>query len=147
MRYTGTVDQLVEYAQGVMVLALLFGAVAAAVATGLAAVLPPQSRIVRALFIALGSLLAVAAALLVVYAAGPDSYYQADYTSRWEHAQRFMGTTPVVIAVAGGIATAACLVVAALSPARRVVRLLAGLAAILSCFMLVFGWFALTAGH
>jgi hypothetical protein len=147
MRYSGTLDQIVDYGEGLIVLALLFGAAAAAVTTGLAAVLDAKSRIVRAMFIALGSLLGFASAWLVLYAHGADSYYGSDYTSRWEHADRFMGTTPIVIAVIGGIATAVCLFAAASSPTRRVIRLLAGPAAVLACFMLLFGWFALTAGH
>jgi len=126
---------------------LLLGAVAAVIVTVLAAALPAASRLVHAVFITLGALLAVGSGWLVLYAAGADSYYDpADY-SRWDHAQRFLGTTPIVVAVVGAAATSALLFASAFSPARRVCRLVAGPAAALSCLLLLFGWFALTAGH
>lgn len=147
MRYSATLDQLVESTGIVIVPALLFGAVAAIVATGLAAVLSETNRLVRAVFIGLGTLLAVGAGWLILYAAGPDSYYEPGHYSRWEHAGRFLGTTPIVLAVVGAMATSVLLYASAFSPARRVLRLAAAPAAALSCVLLVFGWFDLTAGH
>ena len=147
MRYSETLDRLVDYAGAVIVPSLLVGAVAAVIAAVLAAALPAASRLVRAVFMTLGALLAVGSGWLVLYAAGPDSYYDPANYSRWEHAERFLGTTPIVLGVVGAAATSALLFASAFSPARRVWRLLAGPAAALSCLLLLFGWFALTAGH
>jgi hypothetical protein len=139
-------DELVEYAGVVVIPMLLLGALGAVIVTGLGAALPDRSRLVRIGFVVLAVLLAASAAWLVLYAAGPDSYYAAGY-SRWEHAERFMGTTPVVIAVVAAVITSAWLLTIAFADRRASLRLLAPPAAAISCLLLVFGWFALTAGH
>jgi hypothetical protein len=89
----------------------------------------------------------VSSAWLIAYAGGADTYYEPDQVSRWEHAQRFIGIWPVVLAVTGAAVTSLALLVSALSGTRRDLRLLAAPGAALSCFLLIFGWFALTAGH
>jgi hypothetical protein len=139
--------ELVDYAAVLIVPSLLLGIVAGLVLTGLAASVPNRSRIVRAGCLVLGTLLAAGSAWVVLYAAGPDSYYEPMHYSRWEHAGRFLGTSPVVFAVIGGFAASFLLFASARGPTRRVLRLAAGPAASLACLLLLLGWFALTAGH
>jgi hypothetical protein len=150
MRYLVGVHVLAEFADqaGVLLVPLLLlGTIVAVVMTGVAAVLSTQGRAVGVVYVALGILLATSSVWLVLYAAGPDSYYEPSHYSRWEHAGRFLGASPVVIGVIGAVATSILLIASAFSPARRVLRLAAAPAAALSCFLLVLGWFALTAGH
>jgi disulfide bond formation protein DsbB len=136
-----------EYAAALIVPLLLIGATVAIVVAGLATVFQARNRFVRVAYAGLGVLLAVSSAWLVLYATGADTYYDPAHVSRWDHAQRFMGTWPVSLAVIGAVATSIVLFASACSRVRDAVTLVAAPAAALSCFLLIFGWFALTAGH
>jgi hypothetical protein len=136
-----------EYAGALMVPLLLIGATLAIVVAGLATVFQARSRLLRFAYASLGALLAVSSAWLVLYATGADTYYEPTHVSRWDHAQRFMGTFPVSLAVIGAVATSIVLFASAFSRAHGAVNLVVAPAAALSCFLVIFGWFALTAGH
>jgi Ni/Fe-hydrogenase subunit HybB-like protein len=136
-----------EYAGALILPLLLIGATLAIVVAGLAAVFHARSRFLRVAYTSLGALLAVSSAWLVLYATGADTYYEPTHVSRWDHAQRFMGTWPVWLAVTGAVATSIVLFASAFARRRRAVNLVAAPAAALSCFLLILGWFALTAGH
>jgi disulfide bond formation protein DsbB len=135
-----------EYAAALVVPLLLVGATLAIVVAGLATVFQPRSRFLRVAYASLGVLLAISSAWLVLYATGADTYYHSD-VSRWDHAQRFMGTWPVSLAIVCALATSIVLFASAASRARGALNLMAAPAAALACFLLIFGWFALTAGH
>ena len=135
------------YAGALILPLLLIGATLAIVVAVLATVFQARSRFLRVAYASLGVLLVVSSAWLVLYATGADTYYEPTHVSRWDHAQRFMGTWPVSLAVIGALATSIVLFANAFSRARGVVKLVAAPAAALSCFLLIFGWFALTAGH
>lgn len=137
-------DELVQYAGVVVIPTLLLAALGAVLLTGLGAALPDRSRLVRIGFVVLGVVLAASAAWLVLYAAGPDSY---EGYSRWEHARRGIGTTQVVVAVAAASTTSVWLLAIALAFRQSASRLIAPPAGAISCLLLLFGWFALTAGH
>ena len=139
--------EFAEYAAALIVPLLLIGATLAIVVAGLATVFQARSRFLRVAYASLGVLLAVSSAWLVLYATGADTYYGPTHVSRWDHAQRFMGTWPVSLAVVGAVATSVVLFATAFSRTRGAANLLAAPAAALSCFLLIFGWFALTAGH
>jgi H+/Cl- antiporter ClcA len=136
-----------QYAGALFVPLLLVGALLALVLTGLAPTLDHGSRLVRLAFVATGAMLLLSSAWLVVYATGPDTYYGPTEVSRWEHAQRFTGAWPIVAAVALAVAVGLGLIATAGWPKwanwRPVVSLLSGI----SCLFLLYGWFALTAGH
>jgi hypothetical protein len=125
---------------------LLIGGVVAVLLTGIAPTVSSGSRFVSVAFAGLAVLLALSCGWLVLYAAGPDTYY-VEGVSRWEHAERFLGTAPVVVAVIAAMATSVGLIAASISPARPVLRFVVAPAAALSCGLLLVGWFALTAGH
>ena len=134
------------YAAALMLLLLLIGATLIVIA-GVATLSQGRSRFLRVAYASLGVLLVVSSAWLVLYATGADTYYEPTHVSRWDHAQRFMGTWLVSLAVIGALATSILLFASAFSRMRGAVRLVAVLAGALSCFLLIFGWFALTAGH
>ena len=140
------VADFAEYAGALFSPLLLIGAIVAIVLTGLASTLRADSRFVRIGFIAVGALLAASSIWLVLYARGPDDY-GGQTVSRWEYAQSYVGTWPVVVAVAGGIATSLGLIATAYVSSWARWRPVASLFAVIACPFLVFGWFSLTAGH
>lgn len=90
--------------------------------------------------------LAVDALLLIPYARGEDTYYGGGVT-RWEHASRGGSTLLISLAIAGALVSSLCLVGSARAPDRQRFRPLVSLAAAGSCFLLIFAWLVLTAGH
>ena len=140
------IADLTENAGIVMIPLLLACGLFAFILAAAATITGSEDRRVRSGHWLLAIVLGVSVIWLAFYAAGEDTYYGGG-VSRWEHADRFMGTFPVSFAVGFGALTAAALVLSALSPERRALRLLVGPGAALSCVALLLAWFALTAGH
>ena len=85
-------------------------------------------------------------AWLVLYAAGNDGYYRNSDVSRWEHASKGSAATLVVVTLAVVGATTIGLLLAALSPAARLRRLVWPAAAA-SPLLLLAAMLFLSIGH
>jgi hypothetical protein len=125
---------------------VLAAGAAAVLVSGIVTCAKPGNAFTRLAHAGLALVLATDAVLILLYAAGPDSYY-GDGTTRWEHADRFVGSTPVAAAIALGAVTSFLLVASAPAPQRRLIRLLVSPAAAVSYLLLLFAWFWLTGGH
>jgi hypothetical protein len=136
-----------EYAGFVFLPLVFIGGLAALLLSSTARHAPSDNRSVRLGFPGLALVLALATTLLVLFALAPDGYYGSSDVSHWENAGRWVGTFPVVLAVGAASATIIGLVASAVLPGRGRLRLMAALAAALSCLLLLFGWFALAGGH
>jgi ammonia channel protein AmtB len=149
MRYNpvvGAVADVTEYAGIVMVPLLLAAGVFAVIVSGVAALAGPDDRRMRFSHWLLAVVLGAFVIWLAFYAAGEDTYYGGG-VSRWEHADRFVGSTRVAAAIAFGALTSMLLAASALVPERQSLRLLVAPTAAISCFFLFLAWFWLTGGH
>ena len=140
------VGDFAEQAGVLMLPLVLVGGLLAVVVSGLATLVPPQSALTRLGHAGLAVVLAAASAWLVLYASGEDTYYGGG-VSRWEHAGRGDGTWPVALAIIIGAPTSLWLAASAQDPGRRLLRMGAAPAAVLSCALLLVGWLVLTWGH
>ena len=136
-----------DYAGFVFLPLVFIGGLAALLLSSSARLAPADNRSVRFGFPGLALVLALATTLLVLYAAAPDGYNGSSAVSHWENAGKFVGTFPVVLAVAAATATIIGLVASAVLPVRGRLRLIATRAAALSCLLLLAGWFALAGGN
>ena len=134
-----------EYAGALVLPLLLLGVLASILLTGLATL--PSHRVLKLVYGALGLVLALSAVWLVLYAAGPDTYYGPHEVTRWEHADRWGKTPLVVVAVISAAISSVLLLATAAGRVRESLRFLAGPAAAASGGLLVVGWFFLTTGH
>jgi hypothetical protein len=100
----------------------------------------------RAAYAALALLVGAAVVALLLYAAGPDTYYMDGDVSRWEHARGYDGWIWFAASIALGIASFAGLVARAAGLAARLDG--AVLAVTLAAFLsFPVAWVAVTAGH
>jgi hypothetical protein len=136
---------LADIAVFLMLPVVLIAGVLALLVSGMT-VTPHPGPFVRLVQAGVAVVLAVDSLLLIAYAGGEDTYYGGGVT-RWEHASRGGSTLIISIATAGALAASVCLVGNALAPNRQRFRPLASLAAAASCFLLIFAWLVLTAGH
>jgi hypothetical protein len=116
-------------------------------ATGIAALVltlvrRPSDRVVP--LVALALILVGGIWWIVFYAQGLDTYFQ-DGTTRWDFAAN--NTRWVVAAVAVASVSAALLLASALSRRSDHFARISLVSASVSSFMLLLGWFVLTAGH
>lgn len=140
------IAEVVDYAVFLMLPVVLAAGAVAVLVSGMATVTKPGNAFTRLAHAGLAFVLAADATLLVLYAAGPDSYY-GDGVSRWEHAGRFVGSGPVAASIAVAAVTSLLLVASARAPDRQLLRLLVSPAAAVSCVLLFLAWFWLTGGH
>lgn len=140
------IAEFVDYAVFLMLPVVLAGGAVAVLMTGLATVTKPGNTFTRLAHAGLALVLVADAALLVLYAAGPDSYYGGG-VSRWEHAGRFVGYGPVAASISVGAVSGLLLVASAWAPDRHLLRQLVSPAAAVSCLLLLLAWFWLTGGH
>ena len=141
------VAELAEAAIFLMLPVVLIAGVVALLVSGMT-VTPHPSPFVRRLQVGVALVLAVDALLLIPYARGEDTYYGGGVT-RWEHASRGGSTLLISMAIAGALVASLCLVGSARAPDPdwQRFRPLVSLAAAASCFLLIFAWLVLTAGH
>jgi hypothetical protein len=99
----------------------------------------------RAGYVALALVVGGAVVALLVYAAGPDTYY-TEGVSRWEHSRGYGGWVWFGVSIGLGLASFAGLVVRACGLAQRFGGVVLGmtLAALLSFPV---AWVAISAGH
>jgi hypothetical protein len=98
-------------------------------------------------FVAIGGVLAAVCALLVVYAAGNDTYFSSGSVTRWDFAALSGSQHLVVGAFVLGLATLALMVAAATRPSSRWWRRCSLGVAALAFFGFLVAWFVLTVGH
>jgi hypothetical protein len=98
-------------------------------------------------FVVTGGVLAAVCALLVVYAAGDDTYFSSGSVTRWDFASRSGSQGFVGGAFVLGVATLALMVAAAAKPSSRWWRRCSMGAAALTFFGFMVAWFVLTVGH
>ena len=139
-------SRVVDYAVFLMLPVILGAGAVAVLVSGIVTVAKPENAFTRLAHAGLACVLAADAALLVLYAAGPDSYYGGG-VSRWEHAGRFVGSGPVAASIVVGAVTSLLLAASAWAPDRLLLRLLVSPAAAVSCVLLLLVWFWLTGGH
>jgi hypothetical protein len=99
----------------------------------------------RAVYAALALVVGAAVVALLLYAAGPDTYYMED-VSRWEHARGWDGWIWFVASIGLGIASFAGLLARAAGLAARFDAAVLGLTAVAFLSFPV-AWVAVTAGH
>jgi hypothetical protein len=99
-----------------------------------------------AAYAALALLVGAAVVALLLYAAGPDDYYQGGDVSRWEHARGWDGWIWFTASIGLGIASFAGLVARALGFAARLSGPIIALT-IVAFLSFPVAWVAVTAGH
>ena len=104
-----------------------------------------ETRHVALVCTAVAATLAGAAVWLGFYAAGDDSYYGPNETSRWEHGTRFVGASALIAAAVIVVASVVALLVAARSPKLR--RWVAPPAAVIGVVALLCAWLGRSTGH
>jgi hypothetical protein len=146
MRMEVLLADFAERASVVMLPLLLGAGLALVIVAGVAAVRPSESQSVRRTHPVLAVVLGVSSIWLAVYAAGEDTYHGGG-VSRWEHAGRGGGTFPVGAAIVVAGITSLGLAASAVARSGRLMQVLVASATAVSCFLLLFAWVLLTAGH